>query len=159
MNKQQRKKIQATRDYFAMSQDEKNEVLRYSIEMRALDERFFIPVDFNNLDAVQKNYIEHNENELRIVKQHEQVHGIKIFKYVTYEQIENIFIKGTLKKEQIEVKPILSNDGYLSPIQFDETADSAAEFRAVALKWAQTADPNLKKARREWYKQNKAGQE
>jgi len=195
---------EAVKQYFSATQAERNEVLRYSIEMRALDERVFIPVDFDLIKndmklfdellaqhckrknlapldaykmpheeieavydgfdpdlkkryrvqpgeaidendprvkaAMQLNYVAHNMHALEVVKYNEKVNGTKIFKYATYEEMESIYIFGDFKKEQIEHKVIVSNDGYLTPLQFDAMAEAAARFRRAGLKMATSPD-------------------
>jgi hypothetical protein len=114
------KEQKALSKYMSLSQDEKREMQRYSIEIDALGEKFFTPTD-----------IEHNKKVLGYIKEYEQNHAKKFFKYVSYEQMENIFIKGTLKKEQIECNLIISNDGYLDMLEFDTVADKFKKFREV----------------------------
>jgi len=113
-------------DYLDYTQEQKIELQRYSIEIDALDKRFLIPIDFN---AVNEYFVEYNKRAIGYLMDYEKRHGKKIFKYVSYRDMVDIFINGTLKTEQIESKIILSTDGYATAMGFDRAADKYKEFR------------------------------
>jgi hypothetical protein len=137
------------------------EILRYSIEMKALDEKFFIPIDRAIIEKyihlpeeqtelvldyqTQLDYVSHNIKSLNILKLHEETHAIKVFKYATYKEMEDIFVFGEMKIKDIEHEIIVSNDGYLNPLEFDAMANSSNQFRNAGLKWATAKTEERKK--------------
>ena len=137
------------------------EILRYKIDMKALDEKFFIPIDRAIIEKyihlpeeqtelvleyqTQLDYVSHNIKSLNILKLHEETHAIKVFKYATYKEMEDIFVFGEMKIKDIEHEIIVSNDGYLNPLEFDAMANSSNQFRNAGLKWANAKTEERKK--------------
>ncbi|MCL2621780.1 MAG: hypothetical protein FWD32_01980 [Firmicutes bacterium] len=83
------------------------EIGRFQDELYYLDTHFFIPVDFENQDEIQKHYIGHNIFVgFQLHKKIRPAQEANIFKYISNQQIVDIFVNNKMKKEDIPFKEI-----------------------------------------------------
>jgi hypothetical protein len=137
---------------------ERRERDRWKTEMVWLDTKFFIPVDFavidgheeNDLEKIRNNFVgipterkiqyeavAHNYEIVENLKKYESKHGVSVFKYVAYEQMEHIYGCGIMTKAQLEaITPtyIGSNEKHLTPMQFAALADIYKRYRKTIVK-------------------------
>jgi len=106
LTKEQKKSVEQKIDKMleTMTLAEVNlEVGRFQDELHYLDTHFFIPVDFELKDDKQKNFISHNIFVgFQLHKKIRTSQNANVFKYISNQQIVDIFVNGTLKKEDLQ---------------------------------------------------------
>jgi len=124
----------------------RRENLRFKTELDWLDKKFFIPVDFDIVEEDEKNpdlkniavqrqygYISYNYDIIEMLQDFDKQHGISIFKYITYQQMADVYVNGDMKKEDIKAQLIFENEGYANSLQFGTYADKFKEYRNVVV--------------------------
>ena len=107
--------------YFQMSIDgyEQANLHRFRNELDLIDTKFFIP-----------QHKKYNAEIIEQLKRAEKINnGVKVFKYVTYEQMQAIYVDEAMKKADLTADLTKSMDGYLDHLEFGAMADKFLGFR------------------------------
>ena len=128
--------------YLNASDIERMEMLRFRGELKAIDTKVFIPITFDYsqnvkpseyLDTLQKNYLYYNCKILKEIMEIHKMNKKKIFKYITTEQMADIYIGGKMKLDDLQVKLKLTNRGCCDSLQMYAYTDKFKEMRDAVI--------------------------
>ena len=120
-----------------MTKIEIAEIFRFKTEKEYLDEKVFMPVDFDLIkkdDEFHLAYRQYNLEILNTLAEIEKEEGKKVFKYITYQQMADIYINGKMQLKDVEAPMNTSNEGFFYQLEMAQYADKLFLVKTDILK-------------------------